>query len=403
MLLDSLIAVARREGASDVHCEPGMPAALRVRGRLKLVGEPLPAAQLQAAARELLTGERWEAFTRRQSFDLSKPVQGVRCRINVLRTSRGVGFAIRLLTSFHATLKKLNLHPSLANVLARGHGLVLICGPTGSGKSTTLAALLQEINLAETQHIITIEQPIEYALVPRKSFIRQREVGRDTPSVEQALIDALREDPDVLMVGELREPETMRLTLNASETGHLVLATLHSSTCVEGLQRLVGAFAPSAQPSVCAQLADALVACVAQRLTFREDVQIAVPECEILMANVAARAAIRQGNFSQLQTVIDTSAADGSYSFTRYRAWLDHHRDLHVPRPTDTELASDEPLAAEAAPVLAAEAPRRAEAPRARPAPAAAAAAAPPTGVLEISGDEEDPAAILSQLERRKP
>src|SRR5207249_6666784 len=122
------------------------------------------------------------------------------------------------------------------------HGLILVSGATGSGKSSTLAALNQEINLTDTRHIVTIESPIEYTFRPRKAYIRQREVGRDTPSFEQALLDALREDPDVLMVGEMRDPETMRLTLSASETGHLVLGTVHSSTCAEALQRVVGSF-----------------------------------------------------------------------------------------------------------------------------------------------------------------
>ena len=132
------------------------------------------------------------------------------------------------------------------------HGLILVSGPTGSGKSSTLAALIQEINLTESRHILTIESPIEYTFRPRRAYIRQREVGRDTPSFEQALLDSLREDPDVLMVGEMREPETMRLTLNASETGHLVLATVHSSTCAEALQRIVSAFPAEIQSSVAA-------------------------------------------------------------------------------------------------------------------------------------------------------
>src|SRR5205085_8556949 len=127
-------------------------------------------------------------------------------------------------------------------LVAPTHGLILVSGPTGSGKSSTLAALIQEINLTETRHIVTIESPIEYTFRPRHAFIRQREVGRDTPSFEQALLDALREDPDVLMVGEMRDPQTMRLTLSAAETGHLVMATVHSATCTEALQRVVGAF-----------------------------------------------------------------------------------------------------------------------------------------------------------------
>ena len=216
---------------------------------------------------------------------MSRTIRGVRCRINILQTSRGPGPAIRLLSSFQATVEKLNLHPDLKKLVKNPHGLILICGPTGSGKSSTLAALIQEINLTETRHIITVENPIEYTFRPRRAYIRQREVGRDTPSFEQALHDALREDPDVLMVGEMREPETMRLTLSASETGHLVLATVHSSSCAEAVQRVASAFPAEIQSAVCAQLADCLVAVISQRLRFRADLlNIRVPECEILMA-----------------------------------------------------------------------------------------------------------------------
>src|SRR5215212_6542566 len=233
MDLETLVGLATSNGASDLHLEAALPAALRVRGTLRTMGEPLPG---------------------RRSFDLSKTINGVRCRINVLQSSRGVGMAIRLLAAFQATIEKLNLHPDLKRLAAPQHGLVLVCGPTGSGKSSTLAALIQEINLTEARHVVTIESPIEYMFRPRMAYIRQREVGRDTPSFEQALLDALREDPDVLMVGEMRDPETMRLTLSAAETGHLVMATVHSSTCTEALQRVVGAFPAEIQNAVSAQL-----------------------------------------------------------------------------------------------------------------------------------------------------
>src|SRR4051812_38272726 len=262
MNLEQLVGMARDAGASDLHLEGAMSPALRVRGELKLTGEPIAPATLTAFARELI-GAHWPAFQERCSYDTARVIAKVRCRVNVLQTSRGVGLVVRLLAPFSATLKRLNLHPSLRRLIERRHGLVLVCGPTGSGKSTTLAALLQEITLSEARHIVTVESPIEYVLTPRRSLIRQREVGRHTPSVAQALTDALREDPDVLMVGELRDPETMRLTLNAAETGHLVLATLHSSSCAEALQRLVSAFPAESQSAVMAQIADCLVGVVA--------------------------------------------------------------------------------------------------------------------------------------------
>ena len=155
---------------------------------------------------------------------------------------------------------------------------------------------------------MTIESPIEYVFKPHRAYIRQREVGRDTPSFEQALIDAMREDPDVLMVGEMRDPETMRLTLNAAETGHLVLATAHSSTAVEALQRVVAAFPSEIQNSVCAQLADCLVAVVCQRLQFRTDLKIQVPECEVLTPTHSVKNAIRRGEFFKIISSMETGA-----------------------------------------------------------------------------------------------
>src|SRR5256884_4629880 len=334
MTLDSLIAVARQQGASDLHLEAGLPLALRVRGSLRTVGEPVDATRLLAWARDVIGEPQWQNFLERRSADLSRTIQGVRCRINILQTARGVGFAIRLLATFQATIEKLNLHPDLKNLVAHDNGLILVSGPTGSGKSSTLAALIQEINLAEARHIVTIESPIEYSFRPRRAYIRQREVGRDTPSFEQALLDALREDPDVLMVGEMRDPETMRLTLNASETGHLVLATVHSSTCAEALQRVVSAFPAEIQSSVAAQVADCLMAVICQRLRFRADLNIRVPECEILMASHAVKNFIRNRDFFKIISSLETGAEHGMWSFQRYRAWLESRKQWYLPGQT---------------------------------------------------------------------
>src|SRR2546423_5973958 len=297
MDLDSLVSLAASNGASDLHLEAGLPAALRIRGALRTSGEPVSAELLLQWARGIIGEEQWPHFLERRSFDLSRTIRGVRCRINILQTARGIGFAIRLLATFQATVEKLNLHPDLKKLVAPANGLILVSGPTGCGKSSTMAALIQEINLTDTRHIVTIESPIEYTFRPRRAYIRQREVGRDTPSFEQALLDALREDPDVLMVGEMRDPETMRLTLSASETGHLVLATVHSATCAEALQRVVSAFPAEIQSSVAAQLADCLLAVISQRLRFRPELNIPVPECEILMANHAVKHFIRTRAF----------------------------------------------------------------------------------------------------------
>ena len=320
-----------------------MPAALRIRGALRTLEEPISGKALLEMAREIVEEEHWPRFLERRSFDFSKTIHGVRCRINVLQTSRGVGFAIRLLASFQATVEKLNLHPDLKKLVTPTHGLILLCGPTGCGKSSTLAALIQEINLTETRHIVTIESPIEYIFRPRRAYIRQREVGRDTPSFEQALLDSMREDPDVLMVGEMRDPETMRLTLSASETGHLVLATIHSASCAEAIQRVVSAFPAEIQAGVAAQVADCLLAVIAQRLRFRSDLNMRVPECEILMATHAVRNFIRNRDFFKIVSALETGAEHGMWTFQRYRTWLDNRTNWAIPgqssEPPDTESA----------------------------------------------------------------
>jgi twitching motility protein PilT len=329
--LRELIALAKGEGASDLHIEPGLCAVLRVRGNLRSVGEPLSPPIVLEWAREMIGADYWPEFLQRRSFDLSRGIEGLRCRINILQTSRGVGFAIRLLPAFQPTIEGLNLHPDLKQLIDHPHGLVLISGATGSGKTTTLAALIQTINLSDARHIVTIESPIEFSFRPNRAFIRQREVGRDTPSFEQALLDSLREDPDVLMVGELREPETMRLTMNAAETGHLVLATVHSSNCAEALQRIINAFPSEIQSNVAAQMADCLIGVVSQRLQFRPGLNICVPECEVLMANMAVKNFIRNRDFFKIISSIETGAEYGMWSYPRYRAWLDKRTKFNAP------------------------------------------------------------------------
>src|SRR5262245_13794637 len=335
MSLESLIETARKQGASDLHLESGLPAAIRVRGALRTMGEPLSAKTLLAFAHQVIGNEAWPQFVERRSADFSRNIAGVRVRVNVMHTARGVGFAIRLLATFQATLERLNLHPDLKKLAAPSTGLVLISGPTGCGKSSTVAALIQEINVTESKHILTLESPIEHVFRPRRAFIRQREVGRDTPSFEQGLLDALREDPDVLVVGEMREAETMRLTLNAAETGHLVFATVHSGSCAEALQRVVLAFPAEIQNNVAAQLADCLLAVVCQRLRFRPDLNIRVPECEILRSTSSVKTFIRNRDFFKLPQALETGAEHGMWSFDRYQAWMAKRTEWHVPNSDD--------------------------------------------------------------------
>ncbi|GEM_PF-369574 len=329
--LAAYVHLANRRGASDLHIEAGLPLALRVRGQLSVVGQPLTPQHTHGLARQLLDEQEWAACLQRGSADLACTLAGRRCRVNVLRTSRGMGLAVRLLADQQVTIDSLNLHPELKDLVNHPHGLILISGPTGCGKTSTQAALIQELNLRRTAHVVTIEQPIEYDLKPVRAFIRQREVGRDTPTFAQGLLDSLREDPDVLMIGEMREAQTMRLTLDACETGHLVLATVHSATPWEALQRIVSAFPAEQQPSVCAQLADSLVAVICQRLLWREDIGLRVPECAILRSSSAARANIRQGDFFKLPTTMQTGARDGQWTLERYRGWLGQRERWSTP------------------------------------------------------------------------
>jgi len=397
--LSALVSAAKAAQASDLHLESGLPACLRVRGQLRSVGDPIDGRELSQMARALVGEERWAGFLERRSCDLARTLEGVRCRINVLCTSRGVGLAIRFLAAFQATLERLNLHPDLARLVRPHHGLVIVSGPTGSGKSSTLAALVQEVNARETRHVVTLESPIEYVLAPRQSFIRQREVGRDTPTFEQGLYDAMREDPDVLVVGELRDAETMRLTLNAAETGHLVLTTLHSSSAAEALQRIVGAFPAEVQGGVCAQLADCLVAVVCQRLRYLPEWNTRAAECEVALATQSVKAIVRQGQFFKLQTALETGGNEGCWTFQRYREWLDKRREWREPFSGPPE---PEPRLEDAS-VLDAPVPPRQRGARA-PAVSSPAKGPPPGSpqqeVLEIQPGDEDLARILSELEK---
>ena len=333
MSFKELVSTAYSLRASDLHLEAGTPLVVRVKGELITVGEIISGTQLIQFGKELLGSDRWNQFVTRGSADMSINIAGTQCRINLFRTVRGVAVAVRLLTSSVEGLRACNLHPDLRKLAEARTGLVVVSGPTGSGKSTTLAALVEEINSSSARHIITIESPLEYLFSNRRSFIRQREIPTHSPSVEQAITDALRENPDVLVITEMRTPEVVRLTLNAAETGHLVLATMHSSTCAEALSRIAMSFSPEIQGSILAQLADSLVGVICQRLDFLSEFQLRVPRCEVLIANSAAKGTIRTGQFSQIATVIQSGGEHGMWSFDRYERWIAQKKDWVRPSP----------------------------------------------------------------------
>jgi twitching motility protein PilT len=331
MPVQEWIRKGRELGASDLHMEADAAPVARIRGQLSVIGPPVAGAQVVQAARQLLGSEGWPQFLTRGSADLSRTLAGVRCRINIFQTLRGVAMAIRLLSSFQNNIRACNLHPDLKKLTEATTGLIVLSGPTGSGKSTTLAALVEEINAASARNIIAIESPIEYLFANRRSFIRQREVPTHSPSYEQALVDALRENPDVLVIGEMRTPEVMRLTLNAAETGHLVIATMHSATCAEALTRMCMSFPAEIQGSIRSQLADCFVGLVCQRLDFLSEFRLRVPICEILLPNAASKGTIRGGQFSQIANVLQTGGEAGMWNFDRYQRWIAQKKDWVPP------------------------------------------------------------------------
>ena len=387
MNLKSWIHRARDLGASDLHVEAGTPPVVRIRGELQPIAETVGSVTLEQAAQGLLGAEAWAQFLSRGSADASLAIGGTRCRINVYRTIRGVAIAARLLTPSVNGLRACNLHPELRRFSEAATGMVIVSGPTGSGKSTTLAALIEEINTSGAKNIITLESPLEYLFSNRRSFIRQREIPTHSPSFEQAIVDALRENPDVLVIGEMRTPEVMRLTLNAAETGHLVLATMHSASCAEALTRICMSFPAEIQGNIRAQLADCLVGVVCQRLDYLPDYRLRVPRCEVLWASSAAKGTIRSGQTSQIVNVIQSGGDDGMWTFDRYQRWMEQKKDWVRAAP---EAASEPPDAPVAAPVS-------------RPQPKAPVPSGPNEISIEEEMDFEELAELAKQIERRAP
>jgi twitching motility protein PilT len=395
---DSILK-ARRLGASDLHVEAGTAPVARVRGELTPIGEVLAGEQLMEMGKEFLSADDWADFDTRGSADVSVVVGGTRCRINAYKTIRGLALAVRLLSPSVGDLRSCNLHPELRRLVAAPTGLVIVSGPTGSGKSTTLAALLEEVNGSRAHNIITLESPLEYVFTNRRSYIRQREIPTHSPSFEQAIVDALRENPDVLVISEMRTPEVMRLTLNAAETGHLVLATMHSATCAEALSRISLSFPSEIQGSVRSQLADCLVGVVCQRLEYLPQWQLRVPHCEVLLASSGAKGTIRAGTFGGLGNVIQSGGDEGMWTFDRYQRWVEQQRDWVRPAaPALSAIDRDVPIKAAAT---------RVSSPPGAAAPARRPAAAKQARHEEINIDEDlnldEINELARSIERRTP
>ncbi len=322
--LAELLARACRVRASDVHLQQGEPPTVRVDGRLRVMADEGP-VDVRTMLEGVVPAAAIEKARRGLAGDvaLELPELG-RFRLNVYLTSAGLCAAIRLLPVAVPDLERLGMPLPLEELVDFPHGLVLVCGPTGSGKSTTLAALAQAALARRSIVLITLEDPIEYVLraPPNGSLVRQRQVGRDVPDFPSGLRDALREDPDLIVIGEMRDPESIGLTLTAAETGHLVLASMHSRSAVSAIERAIDTYPPERQQQVRVQLADSLRAVVSQRLIPRARGTGRVPAVEILHVNHSVASQIREGRTPQIMTALQSGRKEGMLQLERCLADL---------------------------------------------------------------------------------
>ncbi|MCL6454345.1 MAG: type IV pilus twitching motility protein PilT [Alicyclobacillus sp.] len=313
--MNGLLAEAVCLGASDLHLSAGAVPVVRVDGALRpLARSVVSAEQMEELLRSLLNGPRLARLQSVGDVDFSHSLPGLsRFRVNVFQQWDGLGAAIRVIPNHVPTPEALGLPAVLTELAERRQGLLLVTGPTGSGKSTTLAALIAHINRTAGKHIVTLEDPIEYVHRPQRSLVQQREVGRDTRSFADGLRAALRQDPDVLLIGELRDLETIQTALTAAETGHLVLATLHTMGAVQTIERLVDVFPPHQQAQVRMQLASVLVGVASQQLLPRQGGG-RVAAFEVMVNTPAVANLVRSGPLHQLTTVIQTSRQLGMHT-----------------------------------------------------------------------------------------
>src|SRR3954463_6035234 len=324
--IEDLVAAVVRMGASDLHIKPDSPPILRVHGELgKLEGyDKLQAEDVLGLLYQMLQDPvRLERLHRTGAVDFAyESDQGIRLRVNAFQERGQFSIACRPIPDFIKTFEELNLPPVLAEVANEERGLIIVTGTTGSGKSTTLAAMLDWINERKSKHIVTIEDPVEFVQRDKRATIAQREVGRDTPSFHEALRYVLRQDPDVILIGEMRDEETVRTALTAAQTGHLVLSTLHTLDAPEPLNRTLNFCEPHMQPQVRSMLAGTLAAIISQRLVPTADRGGRVPACEVLRNSARVQAMLL--NPDELVNLHDAIADGGYYGMQTFdQALLD--------------------------------------------------------------------------------
>ena len=322
--LDKLLNLAAARNASDILLVAGAPAMLRVTGNLTPAsGPPLDAEEVRSLVTPLLEPAQLDELQRVKSLDFGFFRDGIgRFRVNVHHQRGTLAACIRLLPSKIPSLESLHLPPSLAKLAERRQGLVLLTGPTGCGKSSTLAALIDIVNTRRAAHVVTIEDPVEYQHSNRSAVIEQIEVGRDTPDFAVTLRSIMRQTPDVILVGEMRDAETISTALTAAETGHLVLSTLHTNDTIQSVSRILDTFPSSNQPQIRQQLSLALLAIVAQQLVPGLDGVMRWPATEIMLSTDAVRALIRKGDDHQLRSQVSVGKSEGMMTMEQSLAEL---------------------------------------------------------------------------------
>lgn len=321
--MKDLLDIAIEKKASDLHLTVGIPPTIRIDGRLTPLVEHgvLTSEACEKLILSIMLPEQVERLRQRKELDFSFGYQKMRFRTNIFYQKGYLSGSLRLISLTIKSINELGLPPILERFTLPSQGFVIITGPTGHGKSTTLAALIEHINNERSEHIITIEDPIEYVFEHKKSIISQREVGSDTNSFARALRSALREDPNVVLIGEMRDLETIDAALTLAETGHLVFTTLHTNSASQTADRIIDIFPPHQQQQVRMQLANVLLGVISQRLLPRVSGG-RILSCEIMIANSAVRNTIREGKTHQLPNVIQTSASEGMISLDKVLAEL---------------------------------------------------------------------------------